>query len=156
RRGPPMSQPPSINLRGAVDLSSLAAPARPAGGGPAPQGRPADGAPGGGLDAPVVVDVTEATFQQVVQLPTQVPVVLDLYASWAEPSAELSPVLERLAREYGGRFQLGRVDVEANQQIAAAFQVQSVPSVVAVIGGQPVPLFQGAYPEDQIRRVLDE
>ncbi|MEE6273359.1 tetratricopeptide repeat protein [Georgenia sp. MJ206] len=153
-----MSQPPSINLRGAVDLSALTAPAHPTGARPGAQVPPGAGAGAGGagIDGPVVVDVTEATFQQVVQLSTQVPVVLDLRTEWAEPSAELSPLLERLAREYGGRFQLGRVDVEASPQIAAAFQVQSVPTVVAVIGGQPVPLFQGAHPEAQIRQVLDE
>ncbi|WP_127573926.1 tetratricopeptide repeat protein [Georgenia faecalis] len=157
-----MSQPPShLNLHGAVDLSSLARPAAPAGGGaPGPAGaRGPASAPtgaGGAIDAPVVVDVTQETFAETVQLSTQVPVVLVLGASWAEPSTQLGDLLERLAGEYGGRFQLGRVDVEANPQIAAAFQVQSVPTAVAVIGGQPVPLFQGVYPEAQVRQVLDE
>lgn len=140
-----MTQPNNINLRGAVDLSGLA---RPAGTGA--------GATGDAVPGPYVVDVTEASFPDTVRLSTRVPVVIELWAAWAEPSSQLSPVLEKLAREYGGRFQLGRVDVDANQQIAAAFQVQSVPSVVAVVGGQPVPLFQGAYPEAQIRQVLDE
>lgn len=149
-----MSQPPSINLRGAVDLSSLA---RPAGASSAPGGAPAapDGQ-GGAVDGPVVVDVTEATFTHSVQLSTRVPVVLVLGAAWAEPSTQLGDLLERLAGEYGGRFQLGRVDVEANPQIGAAFQVQSVPTVVAVLGGRPVPLFEGVYPEAQVRQVLDE
>lgn len=144
-----MTQPSNINLRGAVDLSGLA---RPAGTSPAAGA----GATGDVVPGAYVVDVTEATFPDTVRLSTRVPVVIELWAAWAEPSAQLTPVLEKLAREYAGRFQLGRVDVDANQQIAAAFQVQSVPSVVAVVGGQPVPLFQGAYPEAQIRQVLDE
>lgn len=140
-----MSQPP-INLHGAVDLSALARP---------PAGPAQPGAPGGddGEGAPIVVDVTEATFQQTVELSMQVPVVVELWASFAQGPSE---VLSRLATEYGGRFQLARVDAEASPQIAQAFQVQSVPTVVAVVRGQPIPLYQGEYPEDQLRSVLDE
>lgn len=145
-----MTQPSTnLNLRGAVDLSGLAKPAAPRGGG-SPNGA------GGSVPGPFVVDVTEATFADAVRLSAQVPVVVDLWADWCQPCKQLSPVLEKLAREYGGRFQLAKVDVDANQQIAAAFQVQSIPSVVALVGGQPVPLFQGAYPEAQVRQVLDE
>jgi len=145
-----------MNLYGAVDLSSLTTPRQPPTGAPGGAG----GAAGGGAGAPVpgeiVVKVTTATFGETVQLSTQVPVLVDLYSARSAASGELSPVLEKLAREYGGRFQLAQVDVDADAQIAAAFQVQSVPTVVAVVGGQPIPLFQGAYPEDQIRQVLDE
>jgi putative thioredoxin len=85
-----------------------------------------------------------------------VPVVIDLWADWCGPCKQLTPVLETLADEYAGRFLLTKVDVDAEQQIAAAFQVQSIPSVFAVIGGQPVPLFQGALPAAQVRQYLDE
>lgn len=135
-----MNQP--LNVHGAVDLSSLAAPRRPAGATPVPGG--------------VVIDVTEAGFEALVQRSTTVPVVVDLWAEWCQPCKTLSPILERLAAEYGGRFQLAKVDVDANPQIAAAFQVQSIPTVVALLGGQPVPLFQGAYPEAQVRQILDQ
>ncbi len=84
-----------------------------------------------------------------------VPVVIDLWATWCEPCKQLTPVLEKLAAEYAGRFVLAKVDVDAEQQIGAAFQVQSIPSVFAVIQGQPIPLFQGAYPEAQVRQVID-
>lgn len=103
-----------------------------------------------------VVDVTDATFPSVVEISRRVPVVVDLWAEWCGPCRQLSPVLERLAEEYGGRFLLAKVDVDANPQISAAFQVQSIPSVVAIIGGQPVPMFQGAYPEAQVRAILEE
>jgi putative thioredoxin len=153
-----MSQPtPGMNLYGAVDLSALAAP-RPTAQGNAGAAGPGQGPgqPGASVPGEIVVRVTEATFGDTVQRSAQVPVLVDLYSARSGASEQLSPVLEKLAREYGGRFQLAQVDVDANPQIAAAFQVQSVPTVVAVIGGQPIPLFQGAYPEEQIRQVLDE
>ncbi|MPV38143.1 tetratricopeptide repeat protein [Georgenia subflava] len=143
-----------MNLYGAVDLSGLAASPPAGAGAPGAAGQPT--APGATVPGPLVVDVTEATFGETVQRSTQVPVLVDLASPRSDASATLTPVLEKLVREYGGRFQLAKVDVDANPQIAAAFQVQSVPTVIALIGGQPVPLFQGAYPEQQIRQVLDE
>ncbi|MCW2524338.1 MAG: co-chaperone YbbN [Frankiales bacterium] len=102
-----------------------------------------------------VVDVTEANFQtEVLDRSFQVPVLLDLWAEWCEPCKQLSPLLEKLAIEAAGQFVLAKVDVDVNQQIAQALQVQSIPTVFAVIGGQPVPGFQGAIPEAQAREVI--
>jgi putative thioredoxin len=153
-----MSTPPSrINLHGAVDLGALAAQqqareqaaARAA-------ARPAE--PGAAGTAPsVVIDVTEASFKaDVVDASFGVPVVVDLWATWCGPCKTLSPILERLAQEYGGRFVLAKVDVDANPAISQAFQVQSIPTVVAVLMGQPLPLFTGALPEVQVRAYLEE
>ncbi len=106
---------------------------------------------------PVVVDVSDASFQtEVMDASMQVPVVLDLWATWCGPCKTLSPILERLADEYAGRWLLAKVDVDANPAIAQAFQVQSIPSVFAVVGGRPLPLFQGALPEQQVRAYLEE
>ena len=145
-----MTQQPAspLNLHGAVDLSALARPAAPAG---APAGA-ASGAPAGAF----VVDVTEESFNDVLQQSMTVPVVIDLWAEWCGPCKQLSPVLEKLAGEYGGRFLLAKVDVDANPRIGQAFQAQSIPMVVALIKGQPVPMFTGAVPEAQARQVLDE
>ena len=138
---------PTFNAHGAVDLGALAQRAQqPA----AAAGAPADG-------ARVVLDVTEASFQSdVIDQSMTVPVVIDFWATWCGPCKQLSPVLERLAQASDGRWVLAKIDVDANQRIGAAFQVQSIPAVFAVIKGQPVPLFQGALPEPQVQQYLDE
>ena len=133
---------PAAALRGAVDLPALrnrpAAPAAPA------------SAPQGGLS--LVMDVTDETFPQVLELSRSVPVVVDLWAEWCGPCKQLTPVLERLVTEYQGRLVLAKVDADANPQLVQAFQAQSIPMVVVVAGGQPVTQFQGAQPEPQLRQ----
>jgi len=147
----------SAALSGAVDLSALKAradaatraPATPAGGdgaaAPAAAGPPSE----------FVIDVSEDTFQTaVVERSLQVPVVVDLWAEWCGPCKQLSPVLERLARAANGAWILAKVDVDANPRIAQLFGVQSIPTVVAIAGGQPVEAFAGAQPEPQIKQWL--
>jgi putative thioredoxin len=139
-------------LRGAVDLAAVAAAAQRRQQAAARQGEAGAPAAGG-----VVVDVNEADFERVVlDQSMTVPVVVDLWADWCGPCKQLSPVLEQLAGEYGGRFLLAKVDVDANPRLGQVFQAQSIPMVVAVVKGQPVPLFQGALPEPQVRAYLDE
>jgi putative thioredoxin len=151
---------PALDLRGAVDLSALARRSAPPNT-PTPNGatgatdaaEPAEGAASG---APVVA-VTEATFaREVMERSATVPVVIDFWATWCEPCKQLSPALERLAAEFDGRFLLATVDVDANQQLAQAFGIQSIPTVVAVIKGRLLPLFAGALPESQVRQYLTE
>lgn len=144
----------SAALSGAVDLSGLKAKADAASRGQQGGGR-SNGAAGSAGGASII-EVTEATFQsEVVERSLEVPVVVDLWATWCGPCKQLSPVLERLAQADGGTWVLAKVDVDANPRIAQLFGVQSVPTVVAIAGGQPVDAFSGALPEQQIRQWLD-
>jgi putative thioredoxin len=103
-----------------------------------------------------VIDVSEETFQaEVLERSLEVPVVVDLWAEWCGPCKQLSPVLERLAAAGQGTWILAKVDVDANPRIAQAFGVQSIPLVVAVVGGQPLQLFNGVLPEPEVRQTID-
>ncbi|MDQ0645698.1 tetratricopeptide repeat protein [Microbacterium murale] len=138
-------------LRGAVDLSSLRnRPTAPADAAPAPVG--GDGTVPGGF----ILDVTDATFGQIMELSRTVPIVVDLWAEWCGPCKQLSPILEKVVTELAGRVVLAKVDVDANPQLAQSFRAQSIPMVVALIAGQPVPMFTGAVPEEQVRQVFDQ
>ena len=149
--------PSSSNLRGAVDLSSLVNRSQAAA--PATVGAAAEtaagGAPAGVVPVPsLVLDGTDANFGELLELSSRVPVIVGLWASQSEPSTALMSVLEKLITDLAGRFVLARVDIDANPQLAQAFQAQSVPTVAAVITGQPVQLFNGPLAEEQISEVL--
>ncbi|RCW45194.1 putative thioredoxin [Halopolyspora algeriensis] len=142
-------------MAGAVDLSALKNRAEASRSGTGPPASGGGDRSSGGANS-WVVDVTEATFQsEVVERSMQVPVVVDLWADWCQPCKQLSPILERLAQQDGGRWVLAKIDVDANQRIPQLFGVQSLPTVIAVAGGQPVEAFAGAQPEAQIRQWLD-
>jgi putative thioredoxin len=133
-------------MSGAVDLAAVKARSDAAARAAAQPPRPAGSA---------VIDVTEETFQaEVLDRSFQVPVLLDLWADWCQPCKTLSPILERLATEAGGSWILAKIDVDANPRISQALQVQSIPTVFAVIGGQLVPGFQGSLPEPQVREFV--
>ncbi|TFB17949.1 tetratricopeptide repeat protein [Microbacterium sp. 3H14] len=138
-----MSEISPAALRGAVDLSSLRN--RPA--------SPSESTATSGV-VDVVVDATDETFGQILELSRTVPVVVDLWAEWCGPCKQLSPIIEKVTRELGGRVLLAKVDVDANPQLAQSFRAQSIPMVVALIAGQPVPMFTGAVPEQQVREVF--
>ncbi|HEY2724995.1 MAG TPA: thioredoxin [Pseudonocardiaceae bacterium] len=150
RPNPQQTAAISAAMSGAVDLSALKSRADSAGEQKAGGGTPPAGGSGG---SQWVLDVTESSFQRdVVERSAQVPVVVDLWATWCGPCKQLSPVLERLAQEARGTWILAKVDVDANPRIAQLFGVQSIPTVVAIAGGQPVDAFSGAQPEPQIRQ----
>ncbi|RSM36648.1 co-chaperone YbbN [Amycolatopsis balhimycina DSM 5908] len=147
----------SAALSGAVDLSALKARAEAARKQPAPSaGPPAPSGDGPPPSGEAVIDVTEATFQaEVVERSLHQLVVVDLWAEWCGPCKQLSPVLERLAAESGGAWVVAKVDVDANPRIAQLFGAQSIPTIVAIAGGQPVDAFSGALPEPEIRKWIN-
>jgi putative thioredoxin len=139
-------------MYGAVDLSALKAQAdRPA----TPAQSPPGAAAGPAADSEHVFDVDEAAFEsEVLERSTRQVVVVDLWAQWCQPCKQLSPVLEGLAAQSGGRWALAKVDVDANERIAQVFGARSIPMVVAIAGGRPVSAFQGAQPEATVKQWL--
>ncbi|MDV9170236.1 tetratricopeptide repeat protein [Streptomyces sp. W16] len=151
-------QPRNMSMSGVVDLAAVKAAQEAKA--KAEQARAESARQGGGgavSPADLVIDVDEAGFEdEVLQRSTEVPVVIDFWAEWCEPCKQLSPILERLALDYDGRFVLARIDVDANQMLMQQFGVQGIPAVFAVVAGQALPLFQGAAAEPQIRQTLDQ
>jgi putative thioredoxin len=148
-----MTQQPftAAALRGAVDLSALKTP--PTAAGAAGAGGPGvPGAPGGGL----VVEVTEASIRDVITDSARHPIVLVLWSSRRSETAEAVTAWRTVAERYAGRFQLATADIDTSPSIAQAFQVRAVPVSFALVQGQPVPLFEGMPPEDQLPAVVDQ
>ncbi|MFJ8632766.1 tetratricopeptide repeat protein [Streptomyces sp. NPDC093568] len=151
-------QPRNMSMSGVVDLAAVKAAQEAKA--KAEQARAEAARQGGGgavSPADLVIEVDEAGFERdVLQRSAEVPVVIDFWAEWCEPCKQLSPVLERLAVAYNGRFLLAKIDVDANQMLMQQFGVQGIPAVFAVVAGQALPLFQGAAGEAQIRETLDQ
>jgi putative thioredoxin len=142
-------QPRDFSIYGAVDLGARQAAAQR-------QQQATEAGPKGGAGT-AVIDVTEETFNSlVVEQSRTTPVIIDLWADWCGPCKQLSPVLEKLAGEAGGQWILAKVDVDANPRLSQALQVQSIPMVVAVIGGQLVDGFLGALPEAQVSQWISQ
>lgn len=102
-----------------------------------------------------VFDATATTFEDtVIRVSLETPVLINFWAAGFEPCEVLSPLLEKLAVEYNGAFLLAKVDVAQEQELASAFQIQSVPTVILVKNGQLLDGFPGALPEDQVKEFL--
>jgi putative thioredoxin len=146
-----MTQQP-FSRPGAIDLSALKRPAAPAGGPTAASG----GAPGG-TGSSYTVQVTEQNFQATIEASMGAPVLLVFYSRTRMPeSGTLADDLVVLSAEFEGRFLVGLVDVEAVPAIAQAMQIPSIPLVVVVLDGRPMPLLQDVVPQDELRTALTQ
>ncbi len=97
------------------------------------------------------MDVTDQTFEEAVLTRSMtVPVIVDLWAPWCGPCKTLGPMLERAVAATDGAVELAKVNVDDNPRVAQSFQVQSIPAVFAISGGQVVDQFIGALPENQV------
>ena len=147
RSGAPEAAVTPADSHGAIDLSARAAA-------PAPE---ESAAPAGeGLHIPLITSTDEAGFQDVMSTSQAVPVILVMCSSRSLESKPTLAMLEDVAREHAGAFQLVEVDIDKAPQIAQAFQIQAVPTVVALVGGRPVPLFQGSAGKEQVVPVVSQ
>jgi putative thioredoxin len=147
-----MTQQP-FSRPGAIDLSALKRPAAPAGGSPTPGDGGTPGAPGSSY----AVQVTEANFQATVEASMGAPVLLVFYSHTRMPeSATLADDLVELSGEFEGRFLVGLVDVDAVPAIAQAMQIPSIPLVVVILDGRPMPLLQDVVSKEELRAALTQ
>lgn len=103
-------------------------------------------------DSAWITDITEENFEtEVVRQSEQTPVLIDFWAPWCGPCQQLAPMLEKLVEENQGKLRLAKINIDEQQELAAAFQVQSIPTVVAFLNGQPVDHFQGILPEETLK-----
>jgi thioredoxin 1 len=106
------------------------------------------------MAGPATLTITEANYQsEVVQ--SQVPVLIDFWAEWCAPCRAIGPAIDQLATEYQGKAKVGKIDVDANRNLAVQFGIQSIPCVVVVKGGQVVARTMGAKPKTEFAKMLD-
>lgn len=141
----------SFNRPGAIDLSALAARAKQ------PPATGSAAARAGGGSGSYVLEVTERTFDaEVMRRSLKHPVVVEFYSPRVATGQQLSDALADLAAAAGGKYLIARLNVDVSPQLVQALQLQAVPMVIGVIGGQIAPLFQGVLPREQVAAYLDE
>ncbi|MBB3976946.1 putative thioredoxin [Rhizobium azooxidifex] len=107
--------------------------------------------------ADLIKDTTTATFaQDVIEASRQQPVLVDFWAPWCGPCKQLTPIIEKVVKEAGGRVKLVKMNIDDHPSIAGQLGIQSIPAVIAFVGGRPADGFMGALPESQVRDFIDK
>ena len=112
---------------------------------------------GGAAEADLIKDTTTATFaKDVLEASRQQPVLVDFWAPWCGPCKQLTPVIEKVVKEAAGRVKLVKMNIDDHPSIAGQLGIQSIPAVIAFVGGRPADGFMGALPESQVRAFIDK
>lgn len=115
------------------------------------------GKPGNGAASGLVKDTTTANFQRdVLEESRRQPVLVDFWAPWCGPCKQLQPIIERVVNEGNGRVRLVKLNIDDHPSIPGQLGIQSIPAVIAFVGGRPVDGFMGAVPESQVRAFIDK
>ncbi len=110
----------------------------------------------GAAGADLIKDTTTDSFMaDVMEASKTVPVIVDFWAPWCGPCKQLTPMLERLVKQYAGKVKLVKINVDENQELAAQFRVQSIPAVYGFKDGRPVDGFMGGVPENQLKQFIE-
>lgn len=107
--------------------------------------------------AGLIKDATTASFpRDVLEESQRQPVLVDFWAPWCGPCKQLTPIIERVVKEAGGKVKLVKMNIDEHPAIPGQLEIQSIPAVVAFVGGRPVDGFLGALPESQVRAFIDK